>query len=432
MGKRLLVVTQHFWPENFRVNDLVEGLVADGIEVDVLCGLPNYPKGEWFNGYSANGPWREAWHGAQLYRCREVPRRGNTGKSIFLNYVSWPWYARRTLSRLPGGYDAVLCYNTSPVLMSWPAICAARRFSAPLTNYVLDLWPENLYSVLPVKSRFLRAVAKGTSDWLYRRADRLIALSEGLAARLKARVGTENARGCIEHEKKYAVIPQYCEDFYAVPACDEALARQNAGRFTLLFAGNFSPAQSLETLLQAMALVRQAAGPGRTRADTKCPSEPACTPLPVHLLLVGDGMSRPALEALTDKLHLRDCVTFYGSVAPEAVPALAGACDALVVSLSDSPDLGLTIPAKLASCMACRKPLLVSLSGEGAVAAQASGGAFVSAACDADALAENIVRLAGADTAARAAMGDAAFAYYQAHYRRAALLRQLEVFVLGE
>ncbi len=414
MAKRILVVSQHFWPENFRINDIVGGFCEDGLEVDVLCGLPNYPKGEWFAGYSENGPWRETWHGAQLYRCREVPRRGNTGKSIFCNYISWPWYARRALSRLPGGYDAVLCYNTSPVLMSWPAISAARRFSAPLTNYVLDLWPENLYSVLPVKSRFLRAVAKGTSDGLYRRADRLVALSDGLAARLKARVGVKNAHGCIEREKRYAVIPQYCEDFYAVPACDEALARQNAGHFTLLFAGNFSPAQSLDTLLHAMALVRQAASPS-----------------PVQLLRVGDGMSRPALEALTDELHLRDCVSFYGSVAPEAIPALAGACDALVVSLSDSPDLGLTIPAKLASCMACRKPLLASLSGEGAAAAQASGGALVSPACDAAALAENILRLAQTDPAARAAMGDACFSYYQAHYRRAALLRQLEAFVFG-
>ena len=43
-NKRVLVVTQHFWPENFRINDIVEGFLADGLEVDVLCGLPNYPK----------------------------------------------------------------------------------------------------------------------------------------------------------------------------------------------------------------------------------------------------------------------------------------------------------------------------------------------------------------------------------------------------
>ena len=416
MKKRLLVVTQHFWPENFRINDIVLGFLADGLEVDVLCGLPNYPKGEWFDGYSARGPFYEEWHGAHIYRCREIPRTGNTSLRIFLNYISWPWHARWALGRLPGGYDAVLCYNTSPVLMSWPAIRAARRFGAPLTNYVMDIWPENLYSVLPVHNPLLRAVAQAVSDWHYRRADRLIAMSPGLEQRLRQRVGTRNARGCREKEKRYTVIPQYCEDFYAAPACDEALRAELAGRFVVLFAGNFSPAQSLETALQAMALLRdKGACPGGVR------------PL---LLLVGDGMSRPALEQQAAQLELGDWVRFYGSVPPRQIPALAGAADALLVSLSDSPDLGLTIPAKLASSMACRKPLLVSINGEGAAAAAESGGALVSPACDAPALAENIRRLADLPPDRRAALGDAAFAYYQAHYRRDLLLRQLENFLL--
>ncbi len=413
MAKRLLVVTQHFWPENFRINDIVQGFLEDGIEVDVLCGLPNYPKGEWFDGYDKNGPLYEERNGARIFRCREIPRKGNTSAYIFLNYVSWPVYAALALHRLKGPYDAVLCYNTSPVLMSWPAILAARRFKAPLTNYVLDIWPENLYSVLEIKNGLLRRIASAVSDWHYRRADRLIAMSPGLETLLRRRVGERNARGCVERQKSYAVIPQYCEDFYAGHACDETLRAENAGAFTLMFAGNFSPAQSLPTALRAMTLVRNT------------PDAPPC-----RLLLVGDGMSRAELEALTDELALRDCVRFYGSVPAARIPALSGACDALLVSLSDSPDLGLTIPAKLASCMAAAKPLLVSINGEGAAAAAESGGALVSAACDAEALAENLIALARCSAQERAAMGERAFAYYQAHYRRDALLRQLEDFIL--
>ena len=412
-AKKLLVVTQHFWPENFRISDIVDGFLADGIEVDVLCGLPNYPKGEWFDGYSAAGPFAEEYHGARVFRCREVPRKGNTSARIFLNYVSWPLYAAAALGRLPGGYDAVLCYNTSPVLMSWPAILAARRFKAPLTNYVLDIWPENLYSVLNVQNKALRWVAQAVSDWHYRKADRLIAMSPGLEKRLRGRVGAKNTGLCRKEEKRYTVIPQYCEDFYAVPSCDAALKAQNAGRFTVLFAGNFSPAQSLETALHALARLRDAGGE---------------KPLP-RLVLVGDGMSRPALEQLTDRLGLHELVIFYGSVKPAQVPALAGAADALLVSLSDSPDLGLTIPAKLASCMAAAKPLLVSISGEGAAAARESGGALVSPACDDAALAENLRALAAMSQAERDAMGQASFAYYQTHYRRAELLRRIEEFL---
>ena len=400
---RILVVTQHFWPENFRINDIVEGFLQDGIAVDVLCGLPNYPKGEWFPGYSATGPFEEEWHGAHLYRCKEVPRRGNTSVNIFLNYVSWPWYAAHALHRLPGGYDAVFCFNTSPVLMCWPAIRYAKKHHIPFTNYVLDIWPENLYSVLNVKNKALRAIAQGVSDALYKKADRLIAMSEPLQQRLCQRTGMP--------PQKIAVIPQYCEDFYAVPQPDAALQAQFGGRFNLVFTGTFTPAQSLETVITA---VQDARSRG---ADM------------LHLLLVGDGMSRAALEAKVKELHAEDAVTFYGSVPATDIPKFTALADALIVCLSDSPDLGLTVPAKVASYMAAGKPVLASMDGAGNAAVAAAGG-LSSPARDAAALADNLLALTRMDAAQRAAMGQSAKEYYLAHYRRSELLRKLEHFIL--
>lgn len=401
--KKILVVTQHFWPENFRINDIVEGFLQDGIAVDVLCGLPNYPKGEWFPGYSAAGPFEEEWHGAHLYRCKEVPRRGNTSVNIFLNYVSWPWYAAHALHRLPGGYDAVFCFNTSPVLMCWPAIRYAKKHHISFTNYVLDIWPENLYSVLNVKNKALRAIAQGVSDALYKKADRLIAMSEPLQQRLCQRTGMP--------PQKIAVIPQYCEDFYAVPQPDAALQAQFGGRFNLVFTGTFTPAQSLETVITA---VQDARSRG---ADM------------LHLLLVGDGMSRAALEAKVKELHAEDAVTFYGSVPATDIPKFTALADALIVCLSDSPDLGLTVPAKVASYMAAGKPVLASMDGAGNAAVAAAGG-LSSPACDAAALADNLLALTRMDAAQRAAMGQSAKEYYLAHYRRSELLRKLEHFIL--
>lgn len=401
--KKILVVTQHFWPENFRINDIVEGFLQDGIAVDVLCGLPNYPKGEWFPGYSAAGPFEEEWHGARLYRCKEVPRRGNTSVNIFLNYISWPWYAAHALHRLPGGYDAVFCFNTSPVLMCWPAIRYAKKYHIPFTNYVLDIWPENLYSVLNVKNKALRAIAQGVSDALYKKADRLIAMSEPLQQRLCQRTGMP--------PQKIAVIPQYCEDFYAVPQPDAALQAQFGGRFNLVFTGTFTPAQSLETVITA---VQDARNRG---ADM------------LHLLLVGDGMSRAALEAKVKELHAEDAVTFYGSVPATDIPKFTALADALIVCLSDSPDLGLTVPAKVASYMAAGKPVLASMDGAGNAAVAAAGG-LSSPACDAAALADNLLALTRMDAAQHAAMGQSAKEYYLAHYRRSELLRKLEHFIL--
>lgn len=404
MARRILVVTQHFWPENFRINDMVEGFLQDGLEVDVLCGLPNYPKGEWFDGYSANGPWEESFGAARVFRAKEWPRKGNTSVNIFLNYVSWPLYAAASLKRLPGGYDAVFCFNTSPVLMCWPAIRYARKHHIPFTNYVLDLWPENLYSVLPVKNSLLRRIAQGVSDHLYKQADRLIAMSAPLQQRLFERTGKSS--------REVAAIPQYCEDFYAVPQHDAALETRFAGRFNLVFTGTFTPAQSLDMVLRAV-LEARAAGAGK-----------------LHLLLVGDGMSRESLEALCRELHAEDAVTFYGSVPAREVPKFTALADALLISLSDSPDLGLTVPGKLASYMAAGKPVLASMNGAGYAEVQQSGGGLVSPACDQHALARNMVTLVGMSAEERAALGRRAKEYYQTHYRRAELLRRLETFIL--
>jgi len=137
--------------------------VQDGLDVDVLCGLPNYPKGEWFPATARTAPLPKPTKVRRFPRAGAYPRKGNTGKTNFLNYVSWPLYAAAALKRLPGGYDAVFCFNTSPVLMCWPAIKYAKKHKIPFTNYVLDLWPENLYSVLPVKNHLC-------AGWLRRSA----------------------------------------------------------------------------------------------------------------------------------------------------------------------------------------------------------------------------------------------------------------------
>ena len=72
---RVLIVSQYFWPENFRVNDVAADFVARGHAVTVLTGLPNYPSGRFFPGYSWRGPWLEEYAGAKVVRVPLLPRR---------------------------------------------------------------------------------------------------------------------------------------------------------------------------------------------------------------------------------------------------------------------------------------------------------------------------------------------------------------------
>ena len=406
MAKRILVVSQHYWPETFRSTDLCQGLAQLGHEVDVLCGLPNYPSGQLTPGYGFFKKRRQQKDGVQLFRAWEIPRKGNTSLRIFLNYVSFPFFAVFDLLRLHGRrYDAVFCYETSPVLMAFPAILFGKLRRIPSTVYVLDLWPENLYSVLPVKSRFWRRVVSAVSLWHYKSAGRLVAMSPGLREKLLQRTGKQPGQ--------VAVIPQYCEALYTRDLPDPQLAARLAGRFNVVFAGNFSPAQSLETLVEAAKLL-QAQGEKRPR-----------------FVLVGDGMSRAALLELIRAEGVGEYFLYEGPHPAEEVPKYHTAADALVACLAKTQDLGLTIPAKITSYCAAGRPVLASMDGEGARVVEEAGCGFTSPAGDAKALADNLLRLLQLSAEERAEMGRRGRAYNAAHFDRETLLRQLADFILA-
>ena len=151
----------------------------------MLCGIPNYPNGNIPDGYGFFKNLKQNYNGVNVHRCWEITRKGNSSIRIFLNYISYPFFASfKVLSFLGKKYDAVFCYETSPVYMIFPAIVYSKLKKIPLTTYVLDLWPENLYSVLPIQNRFLQKVCEVTSHWHYKKSDKLIAMSPSLKDKL--------------------------------------------------------------------------------------------------------------------------------------------------------------------------------------------------------------------------------------------------------
>ncbi len=408
-GKRVLVVAQHFWPENFRINDIVEGFVENGIEVDVLCGLPNYPKGEWFSGYKYTGPRREKKFGADIFRSGEIRRKGNTNIRIFLNFISFPVFSLFSIPRLRGRrYDAVFSYETSPVFMIFPAIVAALVKKAPLVCYVLDLWPENLYPFFNIQNGMIRAALQWVSDWHYRRCKRLIAMNDRQAKRLI------DVTKSLKKPPAITSIPQYCEDFYAEDVEDAALQEQYGGYFNILFAGNISPLQDLPNLVAAMKLVKSS-------SDNN-----------IRVLIVGDGMSREALQNEVEKAGLTEHIVFCGACKPQEIPCWTTLADALFAGLSKSENLGLTVPAKITSYFAAGRPMLVAADDEAARASLASKAAFVSPAGDANALAENILKMHALSQQERDEMGKNGRRCYKQYYSRALLLEKLMQATLGD
>lgn len=396
---KLLIVTQHFYPENFKINDLALGLIDLGYQIDILCGHPNYPVGEWFEGYDGKNPSVDDFNGVTVYRCREVRRKGNTPVRIFLNYVSWPISAYLKARKLRKGYDAILCYNTSPVLMIWPAAKAAKVNGCPLITYVLDLWPENLYSVLPIKSKGLRSIAVQVSDYLYKKSNAIITMSRHMKDRLVDRIGDN---------RLYYVIPQHAEDFYAEPVSSSSLAKEFEGKTVMLFAGNLSPAQNLDMVIEASVGAR--AGGFES----------------LFFLILGDGMSLESLMQQTAALGAEEYIKFLGRVDAHEVPRYAAMADALLLPLSPSEDLSLTVPGKLASYMATGRPIIASLDGAPAEIIEEAECGLVCRAGDAEALSNLLLEFSSLECSARMQMGQRAKAFYEANFKRDSCVKKLD------
>ncbi len=401
---RILVISQHYWPENFRITDICKGFTDKNIQVDVLCGMPNYPKGEWFDGYTSNGPKHEYHEGTQIFRCKEIRRKGNTNLRIFLNYVSYPFFATFSLFRLRKfKYDAVFCYNTSPVIMMFPAIVYSKIKKVPLTTYVLDLWPDNLYTTLEVNNKFLRSIAKNVSHWFYRRCDKLISLSQSMLGKVQK----------IAPRAKHAVICQHCEDLYFErPNCTE-LKKRFSGKFNILFAGNISPAQNVDLLLKCAIMLKNDYNHN------------------IRFIIVGDGMSKAKLENDIIAANVQEYFVFEGQKPVQDMPLYYGMCDALFAAYSSDEALEIAVPAKLASYFAAGKPCVVAIKGEGANAVLKSGGGLVSEPSDEQALYKNILTLANMPKQQLENMGDSAKIYCENNFKRDLILDKLIEFIFN-
>ncbi|MBA3032738.1 MAG: glycosyltransferase family 4 protein [Gammaproteobacteria bacterium] len=398
---RLLVVSQYFWPENFRINDLVADMAARGHEVTVLTGQPNYPSGRFFPGYGWTRPHIENYQGTRVVRVPLVPRGSAGAIRLALNYISFAFFgAVGVWLRLQGKFDAVFVFEVSPVTVGIPAIAAGRRFKAPVLFWVLDLWPESLTAAGAVKSPMVLRTVDRLVKWIYRNCARVLVQSRAFVPEI-ARHGVPDAN--------ILYFPSWGESlFQPFQQADATLLPPLPAGFTVLFAGNLGEAQDLPAVLRAAELLRD-------RAD-------------IHWLLVGDGRMAAWAKAEVQRRGLSQ-VHFLGRHPLESMPHFYAAADALLLPLKREHIFALTIPGKLQSYLACARPVLAMLDGEGAHIVEEAGAGLACPAGDADGLAAQVLRMAATPETERRAMGLNGRKYYEVHFDRTRLFDQLETWL---
>jgi len=406
LGKKILVVCQHFWPESFRINDICEGFIEQGYEVEVLCGIPNYPKGQYYEGYGIFKNRKQNYNGIKIRRCFEIKRGNNSNLNIFLNYISFPISSIFSLPYLlTQKYDKIFLYQLSPVMMSLAGILLGKLKNIETIMYVLDLWPENLYSVLKIKTKILKTFLSVLCKWHYKNTNKIIANSNKLMTILKTRTKKE--------ENKICYIPQFCEKIYESNIEDMEIKNKYSNGFNLVFTGNISPAQSFETVIKATKIIKE-----KGIND-------------INWIIVGDGMSKKWLENEIEDNDLKEYFTFIGHVPLTEIPKYTQIADGLFACLSKSDLLDCALPAKVFSYYAAGRPIILAMDGEIQNIIYESKAGYIVNSEDYNGFAQAILKLYQLNKQERIIMGNNAKNYYNNNFERNMNLNKLISFIFN-
>ena len=384
---KILVISQYYDPEPFRIGDICRELVSRGHDVTVIAGVPNYPEGVIYPGYEKRQKKDETVNGVKIHRCFTIPRK--TGVLYrFLNYYSYAISASAYVKTLPGDFDVVFINQLSPVMMAQAGVTYSRKHKTPLIMYCLDLWPESLTAGGISRESLIYRLFHGISKRLYTKMDKILITSRCFSDYLQKQFG-------ISHEKM-EYLPQYAESlFQDIPKTP----KKNGWNFT--FAGNIGEAQSVDTILRAAAMLE----------DTDA-----------QFHIVGSGSEFSNMQALAEELALTN-VTFHGRRPLEEMPAFYAMSDAMLITLKKDPVLSLTLPGKVQSYMAAGKPIIGAIDGETATVIAEADCGYCGPGEDADALAANLRRFMDGRDITK--MGQNARSHYEKAFDKTLFVEQL-------
>ena len=400
MKKHILVISQYFYPEQFRINDICQEWVKDGYEVTVLTGIPNYPAGEFYEGYGLKKRRNEKWNGINIIRLPILPRKKGAIR-LAINYLSFVvsgffWSMFSHISA-----DVVFIYEVSPMTQALPGVWYAKRKKCPCYLYVMDLWPENVEIVLGIHNKLFLNSIEVMVKYIYKRCDRIFTSSKSFIEKIVSRG--------IEREK-LEFWPQYAEDFYE--KCERGkneLEIPQDGVLNLTFAGNVGYAQGLKTLVESAVLLKK---------KDKI----------VRFNIIGEGRYLEQLKRDVKDNKIERYFNFISKKPAEDIQKYFAYSDVALITLSKSEVFAMTIPAKTQSCLKCGMPIIAAADGEvQKVICEACCGYYGDSE-NAEQLTENILSFMDTTSECRTKFSVNAIKYYNENFDKQLLVKKMESY----
>jgi len=388
---KALLISQYYNPEKgFITADVAELLAASGIDTVVLTTFPSFPQGKFYDSVKSIWPSKAKENNVNVWRIPHYPSHNLSKVKRFFSYISFcfgslffvPFVARRP--------KIVIVYQT-PFTSAIPSLWHKWVSKSKLVYIVADLWPESFSAsgLLQQNSTIINLMYK-YSRWINSQADLIICSTKGTAQRYNDD-GISN--------KKLAYIPVWTQ---CPENIDNYQSSNTTSAKTIIYAGNIGPAQSLNLVIDAAALLKQ------KNMDVK-----------FHIYGIGPDLERH--KKRVEELKL-DNVIFFGRVDPQEVISASMKADAQLVHLAKSPLFEMTIPSKLFFSLSLGKPMFCGLSGESKAIAEDSGSAIMIEQENGEDFANKIIEFIDLPTSKINEMGNAGREYYLKNFDKEILL----------
>lgn len=397
---KVLLVTQYFYPENFKSNDIAFELAKRGHEVDALVSIPNYPEGKYYKGYGIFRKRREVVNGVHVYRAFQTPR-GKGGWRLPMNYLTYVisgcmdvlfYFAWKK-------YDCVICHETSPIFQAYPGLLVSKLRKIPFYMWVLDIWPDAMRSGGGMKNEKIIGWADRRVKSIYKSCTKIL---------ISSRRFTESILPKGDFANKIEYFPNWSEDMLEMPATYNTPELPNG--FIIMIAGNLGKSQNLDAVAEAMVKLHD---------------------IPeVKWVFIGDGSRKEWLDKFIDDNDLKDCAITLGRFPFEAMPAFYQKANAMLVTLRASfPHLGMVVPARLQSYMSAGRPVLAMIGPGGQDIIRESDCGYAVDAGDVDAFVQVVREKVLTDREGFEAKGGNGRRYYENNYRKEDCINHLEEII---
>lgn len=401
MAKRILIYTNHYYPEQFKINDLVNWISKDDFEVRVITGLPNYPEGKIYKGYGplSNFLSRSKNKKLKVNRLLLIPRMNGTYALLILNYISFfisCFIFTIYLAIFKKKYDIIFVHHTSPFLISFHPIIYGLFHKTKKIIWELDLWPDTLKGIGLIKS-----------DTLFKLIEKIIMITYSFYDLIM--VGSKSFEKIIRKRfnKKIIYFPNWAENDIENPKKSPVDLSLPKNSFRIMYTGNIGTVQNFDKL---------------TKTINNLKNEN------IHWIFIGAGRYVSELKKIVKQNALIDNVTFISNVNIQQIPGYSNYADCMYLSLKDSDIFKKTVPAKLQTYMALGKPILAVLSGEGASVIKQANCGYVNENNNFSEFSQIVLKMSKLSEEDLNKMGNNSLNYYNRNFKSS--LRKKEFFKL--